>query len=65
MATEVRVIVYGMEAFVKALGGDLDINPKAPAATGAVTLTWSAYDPADPIKVAGWAAVVTAAQLTS
>ena len=54
------VIVYGMEAFVKALGGDLDINPKAPAATGVVTLTWSAYDPADPIKVAGWAAVVVA-----
>ena len=53
-------IVYGMEAFVKALGGDLSINPKAPAATGTVTLTWRAYDPADPITVAGWAAVVTA-----
>ena len=54
------VIVYGMEAFVKALGGDLDINPKAPAATGVVTVTWRAYDPADPITVAGWAAIVVA-----
>ena len=54
------VTVYGMEAFVKALGGDQDINSKAPDATGAVTLTWSAYDPADPITVASWAAVVTA-----
>ena len=53
------VVVYGMEAFVKALGGDQDINPKAPDDTGTVTLTWSAYDPADPITVAGWAAVVT------
>ena len=52
--------VYGMEAFVKALGGDLSINPKAPAATGTVTLTWQAYDPADPITVTGWAAIVTA-----
>ena len=52
--------VYGMEAFVKALGGDLSINPKAPAPTGIVTLTWSAYDPADPITVTGWAAIVTA-----
>ncbi len=55
------VIVYGMEAFVKALGGDQSINPKAPDATGVVTLTWRAYDPADPITVAGWSAVVVAA----
>ena len=54
------LVVYGMEAFVKALGGDLSINPKAPAATGIVTLTWRAYDPADPITVTGWAAIVTA-----